>query len=95
MENQMITPLFEGEANTALSSVVALQSLGMGRDEATLQVAITGTATVVFRGRLSENAEWFDVKTITASELTPIAKIPYIQLEITANTGSVSAYLAS
>jgi hypothetical protein len=91
----MITPLFVGEANTALSQIVALQNLGIGRDEASLQVDITGTATVVVRGRLSNSAAWQDLKTITASDLQPVYRVPYLQLEITANTGSVSAFIAS
>lgn len=91
----MITQLFDGEAGTAQSDVIAIQSLGIGRDEASIQIDITGAATVIVRGRLSVNAGWQDLKTITASELNPMYRVPYIQLEITSNSGSVSAFIAT
>lgn len=90
----MITQLFEGEAGLAVSNVVSLQNNGIGRDEALIQVDITGTASVVLRGKASQSGAWQDIKTITESTLQPVYRVPYFQMEITANTGSVTAYVA-
>lgn len=90
----MITQLFDGEAGLAVSDVVSLQNHGVGRDEALLQVDITGTASVVLRAKASQSGQWQTIKTITESSLQPVYRVPYFQLEITANTGSVSAFFA-
>lgn len=90
----MITKLFEGEAGTAVSNVVSLQNNGIGRDEALIQIDITGAASVVLRGKASQAGQWQTIKTITESVLQPVYRVPYFQMEITANTGSVSAYVA-
>lgn len=91
----MITPLFSGETGLAVSETVALNNLGLGRDEASVQIDITGSATIEVHGRLSVDAEWRTIKTITASEIQPIYRVPYFRMQITANTGSVSAFVAT
>lgn len=91
----MITQLFEGEAGLAVSNVVTLQNLGIGRDEALIQIDITGAATVLLRGKASLTADWQQIKSITESTLQPVYRVPYFQMEITANTGSVSAFVAT
>lgn len=91
----MITPLFQGETGLALSETVALQNLGLGKDEASVQIDITGSASVEVHGRLSVDSEWQTIKTISASEIQPIYRVPYFRMQITANTGSVSAFVAT
>lgn len=91
----MITELFKGETGLAISETVAMNNLGIGRDEALIQVDITGTASVVLSGKASIDGAWQVVKTITENALQPVYRVPYFRLEITANTGSVSAFIAT
>lgn len=62
-------------------------------DELTIQVSISAAATVSVQGRLSNDAPWVELISITADALQPIAMVPYLQFVITANTGSVSMYV--
>lgn len=62
-------------------------------DELTVQVSISAAATVSVQGRLSNDAPWMELISMTADALQPIAMVPYLQFVITGNTGSVSMYV--
>lgn len=60
------------------------------RDEATVQVAITGgTATVLIEGRISPAFPWVQLgAAISASALVPVSRLPYMRARVTARSGS-------
>jgi len=91
----MITPLFSGETGLAISETVSLNNFGLGRDEASVQIDITGSAIVEVHGKVSIDAAWQTIKTISASEIQPIYRVPYFRMQITNNSGSVSAFIAT
>jgi hypothetical protein len=59
-----------------------------------IQAAGDGVTTFRVRGRVSPDAAWIDIVTGgTADFLQSISWVPFIQLEITAGTGTVTLYI--
>jgi hypothetical protein len=59
-----------------------------------IQAQGNGTTTFRVRGRISPDAPWYDIVTAgTADFLQSISWVPFIQLEITAGTGTVTLWV--
>jgi hypothetical protein len=59
-----------------------------------IQAAGDGLTTFRVRGRVDLNAPWVDVVTAnTVDFLQSISWVPYLQLEITSGTGTVTLYI--
>lgn len=59
-----------------------------------LQAAITGTATFRVLGRVSPAAPWVELKAAgTVAFLESFSWVPFIELEVTSGTGTVSLYI--
>lgn len=59
-----------------------------------IQAAVSGTATFRILGKVSAEAPWEDVKEPTSAEfLESFSWLPYIQLEVTAGTGTVTIFI--
>lgn len=60
----------------------------------TFQAKVTAAATVKLQGRLSPDADWVDIATVTASGITVVALCPLMRVNVSGNTGIVYAWLA-
>lgn len=85
-------PLKDFVAASGSSLVLSLQMLG-GKDECTVQVAISASAIVSVKGRLSADAPWVELTSITTDTIQPIAALPYLRFDVTGNSGTVDAYV--
>lgn len=64
------------------------------RDKATVQVAISATATVSVQGRLGPSFPWVELESVTNSGITVVDAMPEYRADVTANTGQVDAAIA-
>lgn len=85
-------PIVEGETGTGVSATFPLPSRS---DEIIVQVEVTVSATIEVQGRLSTDAPWVILTTLTASGLQPLAAVSEFRLNITANGGTVNAWIGS
>ena len=61
-----------------------------------IQVAVTGTVTYRINGRVSAGAPWVEIRAAdTTAFLETISWLPYVQLEVTAGTGSAALYIGN
>lgn len=59
-----------------------------------LQAAVTGSATFRVLGRVHPEAPWVELKAAgTAGFLESFSWLPFVQLEVTAGTGTVRLYI--
>lgn len=79
-------------AGDGASPEVSLQRLS-GKDECTVQVAMSASASVAIQGRVSAAAPWVELSVVTSDTIQPIAAIPHLRLVVTGNSGTVSAWI--
>lgn len=91
----MATQLLSAVTATG-SSVAVSKPLTHGyRTTSLWQVAISGAATVVIEGRLSESAAYATITTLTASGVVETVTLPDMRVTVSAYTsGTVSAWTA-
>ena len=78
-------------SDEGLSLVAAIEASAEARDEAMVQVSITGTATVQLFGRLARNRPWVQLGTdITATGLFPISRVPFVFARVSAASGGAT-----
>lgn len=59
-----------------------------------LQAEVTGSATFRILGRVDISAPWREIRAAgTTGFLESFSWVPYLQLEVTSGTGSVSVYI--
>lgn len=79
--------LLDGATATGDGPTLSLRS-DRSRDEALVQVAISGTsATVVIYGRLSADLPWVELTSVTADSIVPLARVA----EMKANVSAISS----
>jgi len=80
--------LLDGATATGDGPTLSLRS-DRSRDEALVQVAITGgTATVVIYGRLSEAMPWVELTSTTADAIVPLARVAEMKANVSAISGA-------
>lgn len=91
----MITrPIDDVTASNYTSEVITLNKIA-GKDELTVQISITASATVSVQGRLSSDADWFELVSIVANAIQPLALITQLRFVLTGNNGVVNAFVRS
>jgi len=81
-------------ASSGNSDPIALNKIAE-KDELTVQVVISAAATVSVKGRLSADAPWVELISITADSIQPLALVSYLRFDVSGNTGVVDAYVRS
>lgn len=86
---------FSGETGTGASADCHPRGERLGERSAYVltQVDISATATVQIQGRLKTNMSWANLleDDLTTTSMVQVISCPYMRLNITANTGEVTA----
>jgi len=76
------------------SDVLTLNKVS-GKDELTVQVSISASAVVSVQGRLSADAPWVELTSITTSTIQPLALVTQLKFVLSGNNGTVDVYVRS
>ena len=85
-------PIEDFTAASGESDPIVLNKID-GKDEQTVQVEISSTATVSVQGRLSSTAPWEELIEITANSIQPLALVSYLKFVVSNNDGTVNVWV--
>lgn len=92
--SKFIKTLFKDDSRSSAVSEIA-SVWGLKGSEAAYQINISATGSVLVEGRISADAPWATIETVTASKIQPAYGLAQIRCTITANTGTVSAFVGA
>lgn len=85
--SQKLTSRFTGTGTIGPVSVASNSE----RDDISLQVALTSTATISVQTKVDPDLPFVEVTTLSASGIVSLAKFSDIQLVVSANGGAIAA----
>ena len=75
-------------------AIITLNKIS-GKDELTVQVDISASAVVSVKGRISAEAAWVELVSITTPTIQPLALVTQLKFDVSGNNGVVDVYVRS